>query len=84
MQDTDLKPDYFKTGLFKKGVTYKITIIKKDDDLFMFIRNNERQLLCYWETSKYPPLTKGRIGLRHMWTRGARYKDFKISQLKVR
>ncbi len=84
LQDTDLKPDYFKTGLFKKGVTYKITIIKKDDDLFMFIRNNERQLLCYWETSKYPPLTKGRIGLRHMWTRGARYKDFKISQLKVR
>ncbi len=81
---TDLKPDYLRTGLFAKDVPYKVTVIKKDDDLFMFIRNSEQKHLCHWKTDALPPITEGRIGLRHMWTRAARYRDFRISQLKVR
>jgi hypothetical protein len=83
LRNTDMAPDYFKTGLFKKGVPHKITIIKHGDDLFMHIRNPEREQLCHWRTDKFPPVTEGRIGLRHMWTRGARYRDFRISTLGV-
>jgi len=82
LRGTDLKPDYFNTGLFKRGVLHKITILKKDDDLFMYIRNDEKKMLCHWKTGDFPPVVEGRIGLRHMWTRGARYMDFRISQLK--
>lgn len=80
---TDFEPDYLRTGLFKTGVPYKITVIKKGDELFMFIRNSEKELLCHWKTDGRPTITEGRIGLRHMWTRGARYKDFRISTLKA-
>ena len=80
LANTDLKPDYFETGLFKKDVPHKITVIKKSDDLFMYIRNREKELLCYWKTNALPPILEGRIGLRHMWTRGASYRDFRISQ----
>ena len=80
---TDLKPDYLRTGLFAKDVPHKITVIKRGDDLFMFIRNSEQKHLCHWKTDALPPITEGRIGLRHMWTRAARYRDFRISQLKV-
>ena len=71
----------YETGLFRKGIPHKITVIKKGNDLFMHIRNSEKELLCHWPTDAAPPVTEGRIGLRHMWTRGARYSDFRISQL---
>jgi hypothetical protein len=84
LANTDLKPDYFKTGLFKKGVPHKITVIKKGDDLFMYIRNTEKEQLCHWKTDAFPPILEGRIGLRHMWTRRACYRNFRISQLNDR
>ena len=82
LTDTDLKPDYFRTGLFKTGIPHKITIIAKGNDLFMNIRNDEKELLCHWNTSSHPPVTEGRIGLRHMFTRAARYSNFRVSILE--
>jgi hypothetical protein len=82
LEGTDFKPEYLKTGLFKKGVPHKLTVIKKSDDLFCFIRNPEKEFLCHWKTDSLPPVTEGRIGLRHMWTRGARYKDFRVFALR--
>ncbi|MHC4743668.1 MAG: DUF1961 family protein [Planctomycetota bacterium] len=82
LANTDLEPDYFETGLFEQGVPHKITVIKKDDRLFMYIRNREKEKLCHWKTDSFPPVTEGRIGLRHMWTRAARYRNFRISKLK--
>ena len=84
LANTNLKPDYSRTGLFAKDVPHKITVIKKDDDFFMFVRNSDKELLCHWKTDALPPIMEGRIGLRHMWTRAARYRDFRISQLNVR
>jgi hypothetical protein len=81
LENTDLTPDYFRTGLFKKGIPHKITVIKRGDDLFMYIRNSEQEQLCHWKTNAFPPIIEGPIGLRHMWTRGARYRDFRVSQL---
>ena len=79
---TALPEDYFDTGLFDTGVPHQITVIKKGDDFFMYIRNPSQTYLCHWKLGDFPPITEGRIGLRHMYTRGARYQDFRISQLK--
>ena len=76
-----MEPDYLETGLFKQGVPHTITVIKHGDDLFMSIGNPDRQFLCHWKTNTAPPILEGRIGLRHMWTRAARYRNFRISQL---
>lgn len=84
LANTDLKPDHFNTGMFKTGEPHRITVIKKGDDLFMHIRNREKELLCHWKTDALPPIAEGRIGLRHMWTRGALYRDFRVSQLTGR
>jgi hypothetical protein len=81
LANTDLEPDYFETGLFRRGAPHKITVIKKGDDLFMYVRNSEKKQLCHWKTDTFPPVAEGRVGLRHMWTRGARYRYFRISQL---
>jgi hypothetical protein len=69
LKGTDLKPDYFETGLFQKGVPHKVTVIKTDRDLFMHIRDlgrsaprGERRRL--WElkgaSCSISPTTPGR------------------------
>lgn len=78
---TELTPDYSNTGLFQQGVPHHITVIRKGDDLFMFIRNGETEKLCHWKTDAFPLITQGRIGLRQMYTRSARYRDIEISVL---
>jgi hypothetical protein len=82
MVGTDLKPDYFRTGLFAQGVAHKITVIRKGRDLYMWIRNSEQDYLCHWNNDTLPEITEGRVGLRHMYSRGARYRDIRISLLK--
>jgi hypothetical protein len=79
LSNTNLEPDYARTGLFKTGVPHKITIIKKGDEIFMHVTNNEQSRLFYWKNDKFPPVLEGRIGLRHMYTRGSRYADFRVS-----
>lgn len=51
----------------------------------MHIKNNENasdSLTCKWDVSMFPDCVSGRIGLRHMFTRSARYKNFKVWQLE--
>jgi hypothetical protein len=76
---TELKPDYFPEGLFKTGVPHKITIVKKARDLFVRIENVEQTLHCHMPNPDLPEITEGRIGLRHMFTRSARYRNFRVS-----
>lgn len=85
LKNTEIEGDYFNTGLFATGETYEITVVKYDAKVWMNIEsktNNEHHLLCEWDTSEYPELKEGRIGLRHMYTRGAIYKDFKVWEIK--
>lgn len=73
------EPDaYERTGLFAPGVPHRVTVIKQANDLFMMIRNADKEYLAHWDTSGQPPVTEGRIGLRHMYTRSARYRDFGV------
>ena len=77
--DIAILPDNFNTSLFKPGVKYHFTIIKKGHQLYMKVANDDISRLFFWDTSNFPPITEGRIGLRHMWTRCSRYSEFQVS-----
>ena len=76
---TALQGEYLETGLFATGVPHRITVLKAGDALFMHIGNSDGELLCQWHNTSLPPILEGRIGLRHMYTRAARYRDFRVS-----
>jgi hypothetical protein len=82
LRGTDLVPDYFRTGLFLPGEKYRITVIKHGNDLFMNIQSREKEMLCHWDLSGFPAIQEGRIGLRHMGSRDARYRNFIVFQLE--
>ena len=49
--------------------------------LFMRIQNTEQTLYCHMRQPELPEITEGRIGLRHMFTRSAVYRTFRVSVL---
>jgi len=69
LKETELKPDYFRTGFFKTGEAHKITVIKKGKDLFMHIYNDEKELLCHGENQSLPPIIVlwGRTELNYLY-----------------
>ncbi|MBC2596023.1 hypothetical protein H5P28_17285 [Ruficoccus amylovorans] len=75
-----LEPDFSGTGLFQPGVPHHITLVRKGDELFMNVSNADEQRLFRWDLSQKPPVNKGRIGLRHMWTRAATYANISVSE----
>jgi lysophospholipase L1-like esterase len=79
LRGTELIPEYRPEGLFEPGVTHCITVIKHDRDLFLRISNPQRTFHGHMRNSKLPSITEGRVGLRHMFTRSARYRNFRIS-----
>lgn len=79
LKGTDLKPDYYPEHLFQTGVKHKITVIKKDRHIFMCIENPDNVYYCHFTNPTLPIITEGRIGLRHMFTRSACYKNIRIS-----
>ena len=81
LDGTDLEPDYFQTGLFQPGITRRITVIKYGNDLYMEIIGPGKKKLCHWKNTSLPPVEKGRIGLRHMASRNALYKNFRVSEI---
>lgn len=78
LEGTGLEPDYYPKGLFEPGVPHQITVIKKERDLFMRIANSDQVFYAHMKNRDLPGIESGRIGLRHMFTRSARYKDFRI------
>jgi len=80
-KDTRLPPDYENTGLFLPGVTYHFTCIKHGQKLFLKVSNEDVETLFSWDTATFEPVTKGRMGIRHMYTRAARYANIRISLL---
>ena len=80
LKGSNLEPEYFPEGLFKPGVPHRITVIKKDRDIFMRVKNSERESFFHMTNYDLPQITEGRIGLRHMFTRSSRYKNIRISK----
>lgn len=79
---TEVPSAYFNTGLYKPGETYHITVIKTKDNVFFKVAVKNVEKLFSWSSEKIEGVTEGRIGLRHMYTRSARYKNFKIYEAK--
>jgi hypothetical protein len=79
LENTDLKPDYFKTGLFHSGQRHCFCIIKRNQQISMKISNDEKTSFFHWKNKQSEDIHQGRIGIRHMFTRSAIYSDFKIS-----
>ena len=74
-----VKGEYFETNLFKPSTPYHIQIKVNAKKIKMNISNLNTDYKCEWNIESYAPLTKGRIGLRQMFTRNARYQNFKIT-----
>lgn len=79
LEGTELPPSYDRTGLFTTGVPHRMTVIKSGQDLYLHIQGPGDPMLCHWHNTNLPPIQAGRIGLRHMYTRHARYHDLRIS-----
>lgn len=77
--DMEIKPDFFKTGLFHPGKTYHVTAIKKGDRLSFQIEGDGIDKTFSWQSPRIGSIHEGRIGLRHMFTRSARYRNFSVS-----
>lgn len=85
LKGTGLRPDYYPEGLFETGVPHHITVIKQDRDLFMRVENPEAVRYFHLQNPDLPIIERGRIGLRHMYTRSARYQDFRVfDRIRVR
>ncbi|MEM7682884.1 MAG: DUF1961 family protein [Planctomycetota bacterium] len=79
LKGTELTPDYTDTGLFAPGVPHKITVIKSDRALLMRVENAEQTRTFHFKNENLPAITEGRIGLRQMFARSSRYKNFRVS-----
>jgi hypothetical protein len=80
LKGTGLTPDYYPEGLFEPGVPHTVSVIKQDRDLFMRVQNFDQTAYFHLKNPNLPVIERGRIGLRHMYTRSARYQDFRISR----
>jgi hypothetical protein len=80
LKGTELKPDYSTPELFATGVKHSITVIKKDRDLHVRVENPDQVVYCHMTNPDLPVITEGRIGLRHMFTRSARYANLHVSR----
>lgn len=81
---TEIAPDALMTGLFLPHITYHVEISLLQGQVVMKVTsltNPLQQLICNWDVSLKPILDHGRIGIRHMYTRNARYKNFKVWSL---
>lgn len=85
LKGSEILPDNFDTGLFKTGITYHIEVSRFGNQIEMKVANLSdptEEKSFEWDASEKPPCEEGRIGLRHMYTRSARYKNFKVWSIK--
>lgn len=75
---TVIDPSFDQQGFIESNEKYHITAIKSDSQLFFKMEGEVGEELFSWDFSDKEPVTEGRVGLRHMYTRSAVYKNFKI------
>jgi hypothetical protein len=80
MRGTMVQPVYENVDLFKPGETYHITLLKERNRLTFTAQREGKTHQFEWDTSAFPPVTKGRIGFRHMWARSSRYQNIRVFQ----
>ena len=78
LDGTALEPSYDRTGLFAPGVPHQMTVLKIGQELMLQVRGGDKTTFCRWRNDRLSPIESGRIGLRQMYTRDARYRDIRI------
>ncbi|MFM2292343.1 MAG: hypothetical protein RIS29_2156 [Bacteroidota bacterium] len=78
---TEIKPDYFRTGLFQKNTIYHLCIIRRGNNLLMQVKGDGKELYTRWNTADFPPLKSGRIGLRLMGSRVSEFRNFTVYKI---
>lgn len=79
---TEMLPTYHAPELFRVGVTYACTLLRRGPKIYFLVRPTAGALREFaWDAANFPLLTEGRVGLRHMAGRGARYEDFVVRTL---
>lgn len=73
-----IEPSYDYKGFVKTNQLYHITAIKSGRMMFFKMESKDGVEVFSWDLSEIKPVTEGRIGLRHMYTRSAIYKNIKI------
>jgi hypothetical protein len=79
LEGTEVPPSFDRTGLFATGVPHQMTVIKSGQEIYLHIQGPGDPMLCHWRNTELPAIQAGRIGLRHMYTRSARYRDLRVS-----
>lgn len=75
---TQFEPKFTNLDLFQPGETWHILATKENDQLRFVAERNGMKHEFEWDLTQFPAITEGRVGLRHMWTRCSRYRNFKI------
>ena len=75
---TDILPDYEPDDFFEYNVPHHMCLIKRDQKIYLYISNGNKEKLCFWDNSDGYPIESGYFGIRHMFTRSAIYKDIRI------
>ncbi len=78
LKETKIPSASYHSGLFKSGVKYHITAIKTKDQIFFQVLGDSSKKIFCWNLENETSMGEGRIGLRHINTRSARYKNFKV------
>lgn len=81
LKDTDLKPDYLRSALFRKDVPYHISVLRKAGELMMKVTGDGKEYYCRWKVTDFPVLHEGRIGLRLMGSRVSEFRNLVVYTL---
>jgi hypothetical protein len=81
LDGSEMKPDYYPEGLFAPGVPHKITVVKKERNIYMKVSNGQQSYYCHFMNSELPVIEEGRVGLRLMFTRSSRFANIRIFDL---
>lgn len=77
--DTQIEPSYNDSGMFRPGVTYTMRFMKTDHVMVLRVDGDEQTRTYEWDLRRTTPVREGRVGIRHMFTRCARYRNLSIS-----
>lgn len=77
--NTLIEPSYNNLEeIFQDGINYHISVLKVDQKLFFKVEGDGKNWIFKWDLKQKDAIKEGRIGLRHMYTRSALYKNFKV------
>ena len=81
LKNTEILPEYARTGFFRTGNQCHITIIRYNEDIWMRVSDANHSEIYKWNTSSFPYIHEGRIGLRVMAGRASLFSDFRITEI---